>query len=163
MAAYSFVTHWHLQAPLEAVWDALYATDRYTEWWPSIVAYEKLTPEITGVGARAQRVVRGRLPYSLRYTTTVAKVNPPHELAYDSEGDLVGKGRFVLTQRGEWTVVVFYWDVSTSSRWMNVLAPVLRWLFAWNHHYVMAQGERGLAAWLKNHQPPPLRPAQSTV
>jgi hypothetical protein len=163
MTAYSFVTRWRLQAPLQAVWDALYATDRYTEWWPSIVEYKKLTPEITGIGARAQRAVRGRLPYTLRYTTTVTNVDPLRELAYDSEGDLVGKGRFVLTQQGEWTEVVFYWDVSTRSYWMNLLAPLLGWLFAWNHHYVMAQGERGLAAWLTDRRPSPEHPVKSAV
>jgi hypothetical protein len=75
-------------------------------------------------------------------------------LAYDAEGDLVGRGRFVLTPRGDDTEVVFYWDVQTTGRWPNVLAPMLRWLFAWNHNWVMAQGERGLAAWLaKRHGP----------
>ena len=106
---------------------------------------------MTGVGAKAERSVRGRLPYTLRYQTTTTGVDPPRKLAYEASGDLVGQGRFVLSEQGEWTEVVFYWDVQTSGFWMNLLAPVLRWLFAWNHNQVMAQGERGLTNWLARH------------
>ncbi len=149
MAAYSFVTHWWFDAPLEAVWQALDAPERYTEWWPSIVEYKDLTPDIHGVGTRAERVVRGRLPYSLRYTTTTNRYDPPREIAYDAAGDLSGRGRFVLSFEAGRTHVTFHWDVETSGFWLNLLAPVLKPLFAWNHHWVMAQGERGLAQWLR--------------
>lgn len=156
MAAYSFVTPWRFQAPIDRVWDVLNTPERYPEWWPSIIDYRKLSPELTGVGARAERVVRGRLPYSLRYQTTITRLVEPREIAYDATGDLVGQGRFVLTAQGDTTEVLFYWDVQTRGFWMNLLAPLLKWLFAWNHNWVMAQGERGLARWLAE------QPAAST-
>jgi uncharacterized protein YndB with AHSA1/START domain len=84
MAAYSFVTHWRFAAPLEQVWQELDAAERYTDWWPAIRDYYDLTPEIHGLGARAERVVRGILPYELRYMTTVTKYVPPREIAYDA-------------------------------------------------------------------------------
>jgi uncharacterized protein YndB with AHSA1/START domain len=152
MAAYSFVTTWRFQAPLELVWQVLNEPARYPEWWPSIVSYRPLTPGLTGVGARGERAVRGRLPYTLRYTTTVTRHEPPRELAYDATGDLVGRGRFVLTGRGGGTEVVCYWDVETTGVVFNLLAPVLRWLFAWNHNQVMRIGERGLAQWLQRQR-----------
>lgn len=148
MATYHFVTLWRFQAPIEQVWDALNTPECYPAWWPCILEYRNLAPELTGVGARAERVVRGWLPYTLRYQTTVTRHEPPCEIAYDAEGDLLGKGRFVLRQEGEFTHVTFFWDVATRGFWMNVLAPFLKWLFAHNHNWVMAQGERGLAAWL---------------
>src|SRR5579883_911812 len=101
MAAYSFITVWRFDAPREQVWEILNATEHYGEWWPNIVEYRSLTPGLTGVGAKAERVVRGRLPYSLRYVTTTTKHEPPREVAYDSEGDLVGNGRFVLEPKGQ--------------------------------------------------------------
>ena len=153
MAAYSFVTRWRFRAPIEQVWDALNTPERYPEWWPCILEYRKLTPELTGVGARAERVVKGRLPYVLRYRTTITQHEPPRVIAYDAEGELAGKGRFVLAEDGDWTNVTFYWDVQTTGRWMNLLAPLLKWLFAWNHNWVMDRGERGLAAWLAQPQP----------
>jgi uncharacterized protein YndB with AHSA1/START domain len=149
MAMYRFVTRWHFDAPIGQVWDALNAPARYPEWWPSIVEYQDLKPGVTGVGASAERVVRGRLPYRLRYRTVVTRSEPPGELAYDATGDLTGEGRFVLSEQGGGTEVLFDWNVRTSGFWLNLLAPLMKWLFAWNHNWVMAQGERGLARWLK--------------
>ena len=153
MAAYHFVTRWQIRAPIERVYEALTTPERYAEWWPSIVAYRSLTPGLTGVGARAERVVRGRLPYTLRYTTTTTKMDPPREVAYNSEGDLIGRGRFTLEPRDGGTEVTFDWDVRTTGLAMNVLAPLLRLLFSWNHHWVMAQGGRGLGRWLEEGRP----------
>jgi hypothetical protein len=152
MAEYRFLTVWRLPAPIEHVWQALVAADRYPEWWPNVVRYRKLTPDVSGVGAKAERVVRGRLPYSLRYTTTITRMDSPHVLAYDAAGDLNGDGRMVLRSDGDWTEVVIYWNVRTGSRWMNWLAPLLRPLFIWNHNEVMARGERGLTEWLKKQE-----------
>jgi hypothetical protein len=42
------------------------------------------------------------------------------------------------------------WDVETTRPLMNRLAPFLGWLFAWNHNWVMARGECGLAARLRD-------------
>lgn len=148
MAAYYFVTPWRFQAPIDQVWRALNTPERYREWWPCIIEYRNLTPGKTGVGARAERVVRGRLPYSLRYQTTITRLIEPHEIAYDATGDLAGHGRFVLTAHGDMTEVLFYWNVQTRGFWLNLLAPLFKWLLAWNHNWVMAQGQRGLAGWL---------------
>ena len=57
---------------------------------------------------------------------------------------------------GDGTLVTIYWNVRTSGLWLNLLAPLLKWLFTWNHNCVMAQGERGLADWLR-------RPAAAQV
>jgi hypothetical protein len=44
------------------------------------------------------------------------------------------------------THVRYDWIVDTTKRWMILLAPVARPLFAWNHHAVMRRGQEGLAA-----------------
>jgi uncharacterized protein YndB with AHSA1/START domain len=150
MAAYHFVTKWRIPAPVERVWDVLDAPERYQDWWPMFVAYNPLTPELRGVGARAERVVRGVLPYQLRYVTTTTKVDPPRELAYDSTGDLTGDGRFLLTPVDGATEVTFFWDVSTNKTLMNMLTPLFRPLFEWHHNWVMKRGERGLVRLLKD-------------
>jgi uncharacterized protein YndB with AHSA1/START domain len=155
VARYNFITTWTFPQPIERVWEAINASEDYPRWWSNIRSYRCLTPDNPrGVGARGERVVRGLLPYPLRYTTNITRKVPPRELDYDAFGDLVGRGRFVLreisgndkTPTG--TEVVIYWEVETSGRWLNRLAPLLKWLFAWNHNYVMRRGERGLAAWL---------------
>src|SRR5262249_3063565 len=134
MATYSFVTIWKFQAPIEQVWHALNDAESFPKWWPNI-GESKVLPRSPGGGARVDRVVRGRVPCALRYATTVTLSDPPRELIYDAVGDLVGRGRMVLEPKGEWTEVTMYWDVSTSGFWLNLLAPLFRWLFGWNHNY----------------------------
>ncbi|MFO0910576.1 MAG: SRPBCC family protein [Isosphaeraceae bacterium] len=150
LAEYRFVTVWMIPAPAQQVWDALMAPEQYVEWWPSFVEYRPLTPGLTGVGARAERVVRGKLPYSLRYETVTTAIDPPREVAYRAIGDLDGEGRFLVEPSDEpgTTKVTFHWNVRTTGVVMNLLAPLLRPLFAWNHNQVMAEGERGLELWL---------------
>ena len=41
--------------------------------------------------------------------------------------------------------MLYEWDVGTKRRWMNLLAPIARPIFAWNHDYVMRNGAQGLA------------------
>ena len=69
----------------------------------------------------------------------------PHRIALQVGGDLVGSGRWELAQDGRVTQATYLWEVRTTKRWMNVLAPALRPAFAWNHHRVMGVGARGLA------------------
>jgi uncharacterized protein YndB with AHSA1/START domain len=160
MAAYNFTTIWRFRQPIQRVWAAINAAEDYPRWWPDILYYECDTPENPrGVGARGTRAVRGFLPYSLRYSTIITKTEEPRELAYDAMGDLEGDGRFVLAEvadgngssgiNGRVTEVMIYWNVDTKGRWLNRLAPLLKWLFAANHNYVMRHGERGLAKWLE--------------
>jgi hypothetical protein len=141
MTQYRFVTTWRVAAPIDKVWDALQCL---SEWWPGMLPERCLTPEVSGVGSRYERATRGKLPYTLRYVITVTRYDPPRAMAYDSEGDLVGRGSYVLTAAGDRTEVVFTWDVVTTGRWLNRLAPLLKPLFAWNHNAVMTAGEKGL-------------------
>lgn len=149
MTPYRFVTTWHVTAPVQEVWDALQCVSR---WWPGMVLSQHLTPGQQGVGARYERLTRGRLPYSLHYVLTITRHDPPWAAAYDSEGDLVGEGGYELAQTGDTTEVRFTWNVATRSRWMNLLAPLLKPLFAWNHNYVMRQGEKALQRYLSGHE-----------
>ena len=43
------------------------------------------------------------------------------------------------------TAVLYEWHVETSKRWMNLLAPLARPVFAYNHDVVMRWGGEGLA------------------
>ena len=43
------------------------------------------------------------------------------------------------------TAVVYEWNVRTTKPWMNLLAPIARPVFAWNHDWVMRNGGEGLA------------------
>ncbi len=65
---------------------------------------------------------------------------------FQAEGDLEGIGQFALeeTERDS-TLITFHWLVETPKIWMNVLAPLARPLFVWNHHRLMDDFARDLA------------------
>lgn len=65
---------------------------------------------------------------------------------FEAAGDLEGVGQFTLdeTERGS-TAITFHWLVETPKTWMNVLAPLARPLFVWNHHRLMTDFARDLA------------------
>jgi hypothetical protein len=43
------------------------------------------------------------------------------------------------------TAVLYEWNVATSKAWMNLIAPIARPAFEWNHDWVMARGGEGIA------------------
>jgi uncharacterized protein YndB with AHSA1/START domain len=149
MAEYKFLTVWRIAAPRQRVWDVLMDGRHYPDWWSCYKQYRSLNAECSGVGAQSELVVRGLLPYDVRYLMDVSFADPPRELIFSASGDLVGEGRMVFQAEGEGTVVHLHWNVRTTGFWMNLLAPALRWAFVLNHNWVMRRGERGLVKWLK--------------
>lgn len=147
MQMYHFVTNWFFDAPIERVWDEIVDVPSWPRWWPSYRKATPLSPDAAlQVGSRADNEVRGKLPYSLRFTTEVTELEPPYRLALKSSGGLVGTGRFILEERDGGTAVTYYWDVGTANPALNLLArlPFVRAMMEENHDYVMDEGYAGL-------------------
>jgi hypothetical protein len=149
MKSFALVTHWHLEAPIEAVWDALYAVEDWPKWWPYVrVVKELQRGDDSGVGAVRRYTWTSRLPYHLTFEMKSTLVERPYRLEGEAQGELTGAGRWSLRRLDAATEVRYAWEVQTTRPWMNVLAPVLAPAFRWNHGQVMAVGGRGLAAHL---------------
>jgi hypothetical protein len=88
---------------------------------------------------------RSRIPYSIVFDFTVEQVDEPALMEGRAEGDLIGRGRWRLFEDSGVTAVLYEWNVVTSKRWMNAIAPLARPVFAWNHDLVMRWGGEGLA------------------
>jgi hypothetical protein len=145
MAAYSFVTRWRIDAPPEQVFEVIRNYAAWPRWWQSIAGAKQLRPgDPNGIGETVEFTFRTKLPYTLSFLMTTTSVNPPTELDGRAEGELAGTGRWRLSADGSGTRVTYYWDVSTTRWWMNLLAPVARPVFKWNHDQVMEDGRRGL-------------------
>ena len=56
----------------------------------------------------------------------------------EADGELAGTGRWRF--EGRETAVTDQWNVRTTRRWTNLVAPVARPIFRWNHNAVMHQG-----------------------
>ena len=91
-------------------------------------------------------VWKSLLPYRVEFEVTTTRVERPHLLEGDAVGELAGVGRWRLYEQDGVTAVLYEWNVSTTKAWMNLLAPIARPVFEWNHDWVMARGGEGIAA-----------------
>lgn len=145
-AQYRFVTTWVLDAPVDAVFDAIEDSASWPEWWPGVRRADLLEEgDADGVGRLWHYVWRSKLPYDLAFDTRVVRLERPWLLEGHADGELIGTGRWRLFE-GRGTAVVYEWNVRTARGWMNRLAPVARPAFAWNHDAVMRWGGTALAA-----------------
>jgi uncharacterized protein YndB with AHSA1/START domain len=146
MPEYRFLTTWLVEAPCERVWDVIEDAARWPEWWRGVVRVNELDPGGPGrVGARFEIEWRSRLPYPLGFEFTVDAVDPPRSMKGTARGELDGRGHWRLFEQDGVTAVVYDWQVATTRRWMNLLAPVARPVFEYNHDVVMGWGGEGLA------------------
>jgi len=147
MAEYAFLTTWLLDSPRQPVWEAIHDQARWPEWWRGVDAAEELSRPPSGddVGTVSRMVWRSLLPYRVEFEVTTTRVEHPHLLEGHAAGGLEGVGRWRLYEQDGVTAVLYEWNVRTTKPWMNLLAPLLRPAFEWNHDWVMARGGEGIA------------------
>lgn len=146
MADYSFLTTWLLDSPREPVWEVIYAQERWPEWWRGVEEVEELeSGDEIGIGSVARMVWKSLLPYRVEFEVTIGRVERPHLMEADAVGELTGVGRWRLYEHQGVTAALYEWNVATTKPWMNLLAPVARPVFEWNHDWVMARGGEGIS------------------
>jgi uncharacterized protein YndB with AHSA1/START domain len=146
---YEFLTTWVLAAPRQRVWEAIYDSDAWPRWWRGVVEAEREDAgDKAGIGQIGRYVWRSKLPYNLEFRMRTTRIEPPHLLEGQASGELEGVGRWRLFEDDSSTAVIYEWNVHTTRPWMNLLAPVARPIFAWNHDWVMRNGGTGLAGLL---------------
>jgi uncharacterized protein YndB with AHSA1/START domain len=146
VARYSFLTTWLLESPRDPVYDAIYDQERWPEWWRGVEeATELRAGDENGIGAVSKMVWKSLLPYRVDFEVTTTRIERPRLLEADAVGELTGVGRWRLFEQGGVTAVLYEWNVATTKPWMNLVAPVARPVFEWNHDWVMARGGEGIA------------------
>ncbi|MDQ6921497.1 MAG: SRPBCC family protein [Candidatus Dormibacteraeota bacterium] len=148
-AAYSFVTVWRVEAPIDAVWEALFDAHAYPRWWKAVLSVEEVEPgAANGLGKVDRFAWRAPLGYRLRFSLRLDTVDRPSRLGGPASGELQGTGYWTLREEGGFTRVQHDWKVRTNRRLMNLLAPIARPVFASSHKVVMHEGATGLAGLL---------------
>jgi hypothetical protein len=109
----------------------------------SVVTLEEGDDE--GVGSLGRYVWKSRLPYRLEFDTRITRVERPHMMEGQATGELAGTGRWQLFEEEGVTAAVYDWNVRTTGPLMNLLAPLARPVFKWNHDVVMRWGGEGIA------------------
>ena len=146
MKAYRFCTTWVLEAERERVWDAIYDSDSWPEWWRGIASTQRLADgDASGLGQRGIYEWRARVPYTVRFEIVSTVVEPPYLLGGEASGGLEGAGLWRFFEQGATTCVIYDWNVRTTKAWMNLFAPVAKPIFRANHDWVMRNGGEGLA------------------
>lgn len=146
MANYEFVTIWRVQAPLPKVWDLIYHSENWPEWWRGVEKVEKLEEgDHNHIGAVHRYTWKSKLPYRLVFAMKTTRIEPMSLIEGRAIGELQGQGRWQLSSDGQTTTVHYDWKVATTKGWMNLLAPIARPIFRWNHDVVMGWGGEGLA------------------
>ena len=146
MAEYRFLTTWLLDAPRERVWEAIHDQKAWPSWWRGVEEVIELEPgDADGLGSFSRLTWRSFIPYDLVFEARTTRVERPHLLEGQVDGELAGIGRWRLFEHDGATAVLYEWNVRTTRAWMNLLAPIARPVFAWNHDWVMARGGEGIA------------------
>jgi hypothetical protein len=146
MKQFSLTTRWHLDAPIERVWDALIAVEQWPRWWRYVLAVVEIEKgDAQGVGSLRRYTWSSRLPYRLSFNMRTTAVARPSLMEGIASGDLEGHGRWRLESLGDTTRVQYEWTVVVGKPWMRAFAPLLAPVFAWNHDQVMREGGRGIA------------------
>ncbi len=147
VASYAFLTTWLLRAPRVAVWDAIADAGDWPKWWRGVESVEELAGgDGARVGSRHRVRWRSFVPYSVAFDFEVERVELPVLMSGRATGDLEGAGTWRLYEQDGVTAVTYDWRVRTTQPWMNLIAPLGRPVFEWNHDWVMARGGEGLAA-----------------
>lgn len=141
VARYAFLTTWLLDADRERVFAVVRDFERWPQWWEGV---EHVA--LDGEGGMEQRW-RSRLPYGVAFRARVERIEPPALIEGTvGDGALHGRGRCRLLALPEGgTAVVFELEVETTEGWMNLLAPLARRVFVWNHDVLMRRGGEGIA------------------
>jgi len=154
MTTYSFVTIWRVKAPIENVWNEIYHSQDWPVWWKGVENVVEISKgDERGVGSVHRYTWKSKLPYSLSFDMKTVRIEPPVLLEGIATGELQGHGLWQLSTSGSETagetagetIVRYDWKVETTKWWMNLLAPIARPLFEWNHNVVMSWGAKGLS------------------
>ena len=143
---YTFVTTWHIEAPLDEVCAAICYSMSWPHWWRNVESVEEIAPgDSRGIGSVRRYTWRGRLPYRLTFDIRVIHFEPLAVIEGIASGDVEGQGRWSFTSEGSVTVVRYEWQVRTTRAWMRWLALFANPVIKWNHNAVMRQGGVALA------------------
>jgi len=158
LTEYHFAEQWFVDAPIEDVWPVIRKVANYPIWWTEFLDATKRN-DIDGPGGIVAVHVKAALPYHMYFEIEAVREEPPRIAEVRVRGDLIGSMRWTLAPEGSGTHLDFEETVTTGKKLLNVLAPLFKPFFAWNHEIMMKHGEQGLRRLLASrgaaHAEPP--------
>lgn len=149
MPKYHFFSTWVISAPQQAVWDAIVDSANWPRWWRGVLKVSEIEPgDSNGIGNVRRYAWRSVLPYTLEFDMRALKVQPIVELGGAASGEVQGTGWWKLDSRHGNTLITYDWQVRTTGKWVNAIAPFFGGVVRWNHDVIMNWGAQGLAGLL---------------
>jgi hypothetical protein len=136
---FSFDRSWEFPASPEQLWSALSATGEYPKWWRWLRAFE--TDGLIE-GGDAACVVKGPLPYELRFNIHVLEVAPARLVRTEVTGDLHGPARLEIAPHTNGARARLAWEVDLRSPLLRPMALWARPLMQWGHDWIVDSGVR---------------------
>jgi len=150
---YVFIDEWDVDAPIEAVFEALADARTYPEWWGAVYLEVEADcpPE---VGCVSKHEFKGRLAYHLNTTSEIVRLERPREFEVEVVGDLTGRGVWTLMPSDGGVHIRFDWRVLADRPLLRYLTPILRPVFRWNHNWSIQRAREGLEPYARSHAAP---------
>jgi hypothetical protein len=143
---YSFVTTWELKASLPSIWEAIYNSTDWSNWWQGVVSVEEISVgDKNGIGTIRAYTWKSVLPYQLTFAIKLTEIEIHKKLSGIAFGELEGNGTWVFEEKNGVTKITYYWNVITNKSWMNYFSFILKPLFEYNHNIIMRWGATSLA------------------
>src|SRR4030067_1978242 len=102
---YRFFTVWSIEAPIEAVCEAISLSLNWPQWWCNVESVEELAPgDARGIGSVRRYTWRGRLPYRLTFDIRVSHIEPLAAIQGIASGAVEGLGRWSFATDGAGTM-----------------------------------------------------------
>lgn len=145
-AQYFFITRWQIKAPVNKVWDLIYNSESWPEWWPGVAAVKTLEEgDRGGIGSIREYTWKRGFPYSLHFTMRITEMEKYQRLKGLVFGEVEGVGEWFFEEKEGITYIQYNWNIKTTIPWMNRLAIILNPFFKFCHNLVMSWGGKGLA------------------
>lgn len=143
---YYFITRWQIRAPVEQVWEAIYNSLEWPQWWKGVRSVRSIDEgDARGIEGCREYTWRSILPYNLTFKSTLLEREDYKRLYGKASGQLQGEGTWHFFEKDGITYLQYDWKVATTIPWMNAVSFLLKPLFKYNHDVVMRWGARGLA------------------
>ena len=147
-ARYHFLSEFTITGNRDAAWAALMAAQEWPSWWRWLkridVVHEATSAD--GVGAIYRNHINSPTGYAFTFESEVAEVDRLRRIDLILTGEIVGRIRYLLSDDPSGGTHVLYAQlVETPKWWMNLLAPIARPGFNWNHDKLMTDYGKGLA------------------
>ena len=145
MSLYNFITDWKFNAPVENVWKEIHSMDTWPEWWKYVKSVRLVRAGDQDDLQSIRRITWSTaLPYTITFDSELIFLKPYERIEGNVYGELTGTGTWIFFYENNHTHVRYEWRVETTKKWMNLLEPIARPLFKWNHDKVMQAGYEGL-------------------